>query len=164
MIIDSYLSITSELKKKKIDSIKYCFICGEDREVLDRNTKGFLAHIKVFFLKNPNNYPKIDHNMWNYAYYKTYLELKKKNQFNGIESYIYDKINQFDMSWFPVQRFIDHEHNKLIEKKNSLMGVIDANVFTYSLFFLKTFKFKQLKQNIFEIKEKIQKLHSKLLT
>lgn len=69
--------------------------------------------------------------MWNYAYYKTYLELKKKNQFNGIESYVYDKINQFDMSWFPVQTSIDHEYSKLREKKNNLIGGIDANVYLY---------------------------------
>lgn len=42
--------------------------------------------------------------MWNYIYFKSYIEFKDKNDYNGSESYIKSKIDQQDLSWFPIKR------------------------------------------------------------
>jgi len=42
--------------------------------------------------------------MWDYVYYKAYLEFKDHTEFNGNESYIWSKIQDFDLSWFPINR------------------------------------------------------------
>ena len=42
--------------------------------------------------------------MWNYVYYKAYLNFKEKTEYNGNESYIYNKITNADYSWFPIKR------------------------------------------------------------
>lgn len=45
--------------------------------------------------------------MWNYVFYKAYLLNKEKTELNGNESYIYEKISNQDISWFPIKRFFD---------------------------------------------------------
>ena len=42
--------------------------------------------------------------MWNYTYYRAFLEFKEESEYNGDESYIKDKINNFDLSWLPIKR------------------------------------------------------------
>lgn len=42
--------------------------------------------------------------MWNYVFYKCYLNFKTHTDLNGNESYIFKKINQGDISWFPIKR------------------------------------------------------------
>ena len=43
--------------------------------------------------------------MWNYVYYKAYLDYKNKTEYTGNESYIKEKISLFDISWFPIKRY-----------------------------------------------------------
>ena len=47
---------------------------------------------------------RVEHYIWNYIYFLVYLEMKDKFEYNGTESYIYDKIQADDLSWFPIQR------------------------------------------------------------
>jgi len=42
--------------------------------------------------------------MWNYVFYKAYLKFKEPTEYDGNESYIADKIQSFDSSWFPINR------------------------------------------------------------
>jgi inositol 1,4,5-triphosphate receptor type 1 len=42
--------------------------------------------------------------MWNYLYYKGYLQDKEETEFNGNESYIIKKIRNSDLNWFPIKR------------------------------------------------------------
>lgn len=42
--------------------------------------------------------------MWNYIFYKAYLEHKDVTEYNGNESYIKQKIDNYDLSWFPIKR------------------------------------------------------------
>lgn len=44
--------------------------------------------------------------MWNYVYYKAYLDYKDYTEFNGNESYIYEKLSKFDISWIPIKQYI----------------------------------------------------------
>jgi hypothetical protein len=40
--------------------------------------------------------------MWNYVFYLAYLGDKNKNERNGIETYITEKMKNQDNSWFPI--------------------------------------------------------------
>ena len=65
------------------------------RETFDRqaNTSyGFQYHIKN------------DHYMWNYVYYYAYLQEKDPTEYTGIESYVKEKLDNFDISWFPLHK------------------------------------------------------------
>lgn len=66
-----------------------------NRETLDKkgeNKKGFLYHVKI------------DHNLWNYIFFISYLNNKEKTEYTGFESYIYDKLENNDIYWFPLHK------------------------------------------------------------
>lgn len=42
--------------------------------------------------------------MWNYVFYRAYLENKEKTGYDGNEKYIHQKIQNTDISWFPIKR------------------------------------------------------------
>ena len=44
--------------------------------------------------------------MWNYLFYIYNLELIDITDYNGIESYIADKMAKDDISWFPIGKSI----------------------------------------------------------
>lgn len=49
IIIDTFGTLREELNKFNFDLENYCFICGFDKETIEkasRNQKGFLFHIK----------------------------------------------------------------------------------------------------------------------
>lgn len=64
-------------------------------EKLDKSSdsdKGFAYHIKI------------EHYMWNYVFYRAYLEWKDPTEFDGNESFVFEKIQNADLSWFPIKR------------------------------------------------------------
>ena len=70
-----------------------CFICGLNRQTLDRDTEGgFDAHSME------------DHEVWNYVYFLIHLQIKDKSDMNGVESYIREKFEMQETSWFPLHR------------------------------------------------------------
>ena len=48
------------------------------------------------------NHIKLSHYMWNYIYFIAYLRWKPKINYSGIESYIADRLDENDTSWFPL--------------------------------------------------------------
>lgn len=42
--------------------------------------------------------------MWNYVFYRAYLQFKETTEYNGDESYISAKIEKMDISWIPKKR------------------------------------------------------------
>lgn len=47
-----------------------------------------------------------EHNLWVYLYYLAYLKSKDASDMSGVESYIFDKYTNEDISWFPMGRAI----------------------------------------------------------
>jgi hypothetical protein len=52
--------------------------------------------------------------MWNYVNFIAYLNKKDPNDYNGIEQYVFEKINKNDLTWFPfnVSREIKQEEDQ----------------------------------------------------
>jgi hypothetical protein len=47
---------------------------------------------------------QIDHNPWFYIYFLTHIKLINQSDLNGTESYILEKWEKDDISWFPIGR------------------------------------------------------------
>lgn len=92
IIIDEFGELKDKLQDRKEDMNSQCFICGIEREKLDRMVNGFNHHYKK------------EHNMWDYVFYTAYLRVKPETEYTGTESYISEKIKNSDISWFPVRR------------------------------------------------------------
>ena len=45
-----------------------------------------------------------EHNLWNYLFFIIQLRLKEERDYNGTESYVFEKLNKNDISWFPIGR------------------------------------------------------------
>ena len=103
--------LREEEQKKKNDTENFCFICANDRfyfifnrilyifqferETLDKmskNQKGFQYHVKV------------EHNMWNYLFFISYLRNKERTEYSGFESFVAEKLENDDISWFPLHQ------------------------------------------------------------
>jgi len=93
IIIDTFASLREDENEKNIDIKQHCFVCGNEKETFDRRSDtrgGFVEHIKI------------DHYMWNYVYYLAYLKSKDNTDYTGIESYISEKVEAGEVSWFPL--------------------------------------------------------------
>lgn len=67
-----------------------CFICDQERTIFEKNSIFFETHTEK------------EHNLWNYLFYIVYLKKKDPIDYNGTESYIYEKYEKDDISWFPI--------------------------------------------------------------
>ena len=75
------------------DINEICFICGNERELFDKDSKsGFYNHTTVNIINNLLINLQVDHNMWNYVFYIAYLKNKQETEHTGIESYIWKKV------------------------------------------------------------------------
>lgn len=116
IIIDTFAVLREAQEKNTIDRINKCFICGMEKEVIERSTnRAFKHHIDN------------EHNEWNYLFFISYLEKKEQTEHTGIESHVKERINRKDINWFPQHRalsileFVDTEE-KIINDKIEMLG------------------------------------------
>lgn len=98
IIIDTFAQLRDQKADFENNKNNVCFICSIDRYEFDRNGDGFEKHIER------------DHNVFNYLYYKIYINNKPTTEYNGTESMI-----GADSSWFPFHKALILE-NKSKEK------------------------------------------------
>ena len=72
------------------DSERFCIICNIERYKFEKSGVDFQFHIKN------------EHSIWSYVYFLTYMKNKTPKDCNGIETEIYEKIMNGDISWFPT--------------------------------------------------------------
>lgn len=130
IIIDTFGQLREESTNKNLIMVSNCFICGISKDVFDlyasnENTNsgnnkmnsdddndgngggggsGGSGNGKNNQRNSTSNFSEhIEnvHNMWNYMLYILYLQEKNKNDFNGIESYVYELYESDDISWIP---------------------------------------------------------------
>jgi len=112
IIIDTFAELRDEKRNKDFDEKNICFICNLERTAFEKEGFSFEKHIRV------------EHNVWNYLYYMVYLNMKDPLEYNGTESYVYDKYDRNDLSWFPIQRAMCFADNKQEDEEN-LNAIID---------------------------------------
>ena len=110
-IIDTFAVLREELEANTKDRETKCYICGLNRDYIERKTsRSFRFHT----LK--------EHNEWNYILFIAYLLNKDETEYSGVESYIREKYDEHDVSWFP-------QHNALSiqdQDKSQETKLIDA--------------------------------------
>ncbi|EAR83298.2 MIR domain protein (macronuclear) [Tetrahymena thermophila SB210] len=103
IIIDTFGLLRDEEDQKKRNKKDSCLICSIDRAIIDKvspHNQGFQHHIDV------------EHNLWNYIFYISYLKEKNRNYMLGAESEIYQKVKIKDISWFPLNRSLSVNQNQ----------------------------------------------------
>jgi len=152
IIVDTFGSLREDANEKNQDMRENCFICGNEKETFDRKSDtqgGFVEHIKI------------DHYMWNYVFFIAYLKNKDQTDYTGIESYIDEKVELQDVSWFPLGKALVLENNQDEEEQQAeQMEQIEENIEdTIKI----TNKFnKTLKQTIKRLKKALSKINEEI--
>ena len=83
IIIDQFSTLRDNNNSYNEDKTSICFICGFDRETLEKlGNKGYTHHIKE------------DHNLWKYLYFIAYLREKEETEYTGLESYVAEQLEK----------------------------------------------------------------------
>ena len=72
-----------------------CFICGLDRWQFEKNGKDFNKHVEK------------KHFIWSYVNFLIYLRVLGRENANGIETLIMNKIANNQLNWIPYERTYD---------------------------------------------------------
>ena len=94
IVIDTFAQIRNENKAAEMDQRNKCYICNIDRYIFDQDGDGFEDHCEN------------DHNMWNYIFYIIHLQRKDPTEYSGLESYVWEKYEEEDISWLPLHKAI----------------------------------------------------------
>ena len=99
LILDAFDNLRGDREEIEEDMENTCFICGLNREKIEKyylGKEGFENHLQ-------------DHNVENYLFYMLYLEEKDPNEYSGLESYVKENIEKESINWFPMQRSLKIE-------------------------------------------------------
>lgn len=80
-----------------------CTVCSLNRQLFDKNSKGFDFHIEN------------EHNPWNYMFFLYGLRKKDNTEYTGIETYVSDMQRENNINWVPVMRALSLKDNEEIE-------------------------------------------------
>ena len=72
------------------DNKNFCFMCQLNKYEYEKSGERFSKHVQK------------EHNVWNYANFIIYMKNKTEKDCNGIESRIFKKIKEGDLSWIPL--------------------------------------------------------------
>jgi hypothetical protein len=101
IIIDTFKQLRIKTQKKDYDCNEICFICGVNKDTLEKERKIFKEHVKN------------THNLWNYANYMIGLKLSNFQDLNAINSYTLTKINSKNIKWIP--RYEKNKKEKAVD-------------------------------------------------
>jgi len=92
IIIDTFADMRQSKNEIEENTRNVCFICSLPREVFERHRIVFTNHLKR------------DHNLWNYIFYRMYLDRKEDSELNGMEAYLKDLMRIQSISYFPIKQ------------------------------------------------------------
>ena len=99
LILDAFDNLRGDREEIEEDMETTCFICGLNREKIEKyyvGKEGFEKHLQ-------------DHSVSNYLFYMLYLEEKDPNEYTGLESYVKENIEKESIKWFPMGRSLKIE-------------------------------------------------------
>lgn len=117
IIIDTFSELREDKLNTENDIENRCFICALERFSFEKYPGGFEKHIKM------------EHNMWEYLFFLVYINEKDPNNYSGPESYVRGKLDNEDVSWFPVGKAIAlFEEMRREEEAHNLVRNLVTNV------------------------------------
>ena len=91
IIVDSFGELRNINIKTENDIKNICFICQSSRDACLTKNIDFEKHVST------------EHNKWNYVYFLTYLQINNPNDFSGIENSVWEKLEEQDFGWLPIE-------------------------------------------------------------
>lgn len=89
IIIDTFADLRDQQQRNEYDINNVCVICSLERWNFEKKGLPFQQHVTE------------THNLWNYVAFIVHLKEVGRENMNGIETFIYEKIQNRDMSWTP---------------------------------------------------------------
>ena len=121
IIIDTFAVLREESERNTADRETKCFICGKDKEYIERCTnRPFRYHCAY------------EHNEWNYIYFIAYLKNKESTEHTGVESSIFDLVEAKDITWIPQQQGLtlkdieDTEELHMVQKVETITQTYES--------------------------------------
>ena len=97
IVIEAFSELRNKEQKVELDKKEICFICGIDKVSCEKNGQKFSEHVER------------EHNMWTYVEYILGLRFIDIQETNAINSYVMEKIEKKELSWFPKQKESNEE-------------------------------------------------------
>ena len=90
IIVDTFAELRDMNWNRENDIHNICFICQMSRDDCLIENIDFDKHVKGV------------HNLWNYCYFLTHLHINNPNDFNSVEKFVWDKLEEQNYSWLPL--------------------------------------------------------------
>lgn len=90
IIVDTFADLRDKNTRIENDKNNVCFICQINRDNAMNSNIDFDKHTSE------------KHSLWNYVYFITYLHINNPNDFKNLESFVWNKIHNKDISWIPT--------------------------------------------------------------
>jgi len=115
IIIDTFGDLRTQKNARTANMMNVCFICNLDRNTFERNSIEFRNHIAK------------EHNMWDYLKYIVHIREKEKDDYNGLEDYVFDCLSTNKIDWFPVGKAtcLDEETDSAQDQLVDMFGSIN---------------------------------------
>ena len=97
IIVGAFAQLRDETNTNEKDKNNVCYICQLSRDDCLKKNIDFDSHVKK------------EHFFWNYLYFLTYLHINDPNNFNSIENYVWEKLEEQDITWIPIKKKSDDE-------------------------------------------------------
>ena len=94
IIIDAFAEKRATNNTIRHDILNTCFICNIEREDFEQLNLDFKQHVRE------------EHNLWDYAFFRLYLETKDDTKYTGLETFCAEQIRDNKISWFPIKKAI----------------------------------------------------------
>ncbi len=89
LIADRYSELREESYKLAEDINNVCYICGANREEIEKANINF------------NHHTTVEHNLWTYTEFLVSLNFLDAQETNALNSYVIDMLNQNSTTWYP---------------------------------------------------------------
>lgn len=89
IMIDTFAELRDKREKIDEDMKTRCFICAASKEDLEKRNESFAEHTEK------------KHLIWNYIFYIKCLMIKEWTEYTGLEYWIKERLEKYDISWFP---------------------------------------------------------------
>ena len=91
IIVGAFAELRDKTNTYEEDKNDKCYICQKTRDDCLKDNINFDNHVKE------------THFIWNYLYFLTYLHISDPNNLNSIENYVWEKLEDQDITWIPIK-------------------------------------------------------------
>lgn len=117
LIVDTFAMLREKQEKSNNDRETKCFICGLERDFIERKTNLPFAH-----------HTEIDHNEWNYIFFLAYLIRKVETEYSGLESYVRDQYDRGEFTWIPNRQTMSIKDFEYPEEAESIQTINNIEI------------------------------------